>query len=154
VDVSNLYYTLQKKYSRKLDFRKLRKYVDDLGEVKYAIAYGSQMGNQAEVFLRYLHAAGYETKFKEPKTYHNEGDAHIRRKADWDVGITMDIVTRIEKIDMLVIGSSDGDMVPVVEWAMNQGVYVLVMGAKISGDLRKASTAATEIPESLLEEKK
>lgn len=154
VDVSNLYYCINKKYPRrKLDYRKYKRFVEDLGEIQQAIAYGAQMSNQADGFKYCLQQMGFTTKYKVPKVYGNESTG-ITRKADWDVGITMDIVNMIDRFDMVILGSGDGDMLPVVEWCMRKGVDVVVIATGISRDLRSNATQAIEIPESLLETKK
>jgi uncharacterized protein (TIGR00288 family) len=148
-DVSNLYHCISRKYpSRKLDYRKYIKFVKDLGDVSIAIAYGSQMAGQATGFILCLKQMGFQTKFKSPKVY---GGVAQTRKADWDVGIAMDIVTMIDRIDMVILGSADGDMLPVLEWAMSRGVEVVVIATGISKDLKDKATKAIEIPESLLE---
>ena len=152
VDVSNLYYCIHKKYKgRKLDYRKYLAFIKDLGDMQVAIAYGSQMNNQASAFVYCLKAIGFNTKFKSPKTYVNLGETGIRRKADWDVGIAIDIVKMIDRLDMVILGSGDGDMLPVVEWAMDKGVDVVVLASGISRDLKDKATKFIEIPESLLE---
>lgn len=152
-DVSNLYYCINKKYpNRKLDYRKYYKFIKDLGEVNVAIAYGAQLANQATGFIYVLKQIGFQTKFKTPKTYINEDiGLTVKRKADWDVGITMDIVQTIDRIDMIILGSGDGDMLAVVEWAISKGVDVVVIATGISKDLKEKATKFIEIPESLLE---
>ena len=151
VDVSNLYYCVNKKFGkRKLDYRKYMQFVEDLGQIQKAIAYGAQMSNQARGFILCLKEIGFETKYKTPKTYHGEG-TDIKRKADWDVGIAMDMVNMIDRFDMIVLGSGDGDMLPVVEWATRQGVDVVILACTISRDLKDHATTCIEIPESLLE---
>ena len=153
VDISNLYYCIGKKYpSRKLDYRKYLKFVKDLGEISVAVAYGAQISGQANGFIYCLKQIGFQTKFKTPKTYANKEDDYVlKRKADWDVGITMDIVNMIDRIDMIILGTGDGDMLPVVEWAMAKGVEVVVIATGISKDLKDKATKYIEIPESFLE---
>ncbi len=153
VDVSNLYYCVGKKFlKRKLDYRKYLHFVADIGEVVKAVAYGSQVGEEAKGFIYCLNETGFQTKFKAVKSYHEE--AGLRRKADWDVGIAIDIVRMIERFDMVILGTADGDLEPIVDWCMDQGVDVLVLACGISKDLKDRATSFIEIPESLLEEKK
>jgi len=153
VDVSNLYYCVGKKFpTRKLDYRKYLSFVKGLGDVSIAVAYGAQISGQANGFIYCLKSIGFQTKFKSPKSYKNpEDDFILKRKADWDVGITMDIVNMIDRIDMIILGTGDGDMLPVVEWAMAKGVEVVVIACGISKDLRDHATKTIEIPESFLE---
>jgi uncharacterized LabA/DUF88 family protein len=150
-DLSNLYYCVGHKFAaRKLDYRKYIKFVKDLGEITQAVAYGAQMHGQANGFIYCLERLGFKIKFKNPKSYQQESG--IKRKADWDVGITMDIVNMIDRLDLIILGTGDGDMVPVVEWARMKGVDVVVFAATISKDLKLAATKFIEIPESLLED--
>lgn len=154
-DVSNLYYCIGMKYpNRKLDYVAYRKYVEDLGIVKHCIAYGAQLDNEAAGFIHCLKEAGYSPKYKCPKTY--KTDDKIRRKADWDVGIAIDIVQLVldGQLDMVLLGSADGDLCPLVEWVQSfHKITVVVLACGISRDLRLLADKAIEIPESLLETK-
>ncbi|KKN32659.1 hypothetical protein LCGC14_0811510 [marine sediment metagenome] len=151
VDVSNIYYCVGKKYEyRKLDYRKYLDFIRDFGELTKVIAYGSQMSNEASGFIHCLEKIGFQTKFKAVKTYTQNQE--LRRKADWDVGITMDIVNMIDRFDMILLGTADGDLSPVVDWAIRRGVDVVILACGISRDLKELATEFIEIPESLLEE--
>lgn len=151
VDVSNIYYCIGKKYEyRKLDYRKYLDFVRDFGDLVKIIAYGSQMTNEAAGFIHCLQKVGFQTKFKGVKTF-TQGQEQ-KRKADWDVGITMDIVSMIDRFDMIILGTADGDLEPVVDWATRRGVDVVVLACGISRDLKDKATQYIEIPESLLEE--
>jgi uncharacterized LabA/DUF88 family protein len=152
VDVSNIYYCVGKKYEyRKLDYRKYLDFIRDFGELTKVIAYGSQLSNEAAGFIHCLEKTGFQTKFKTVKSF--SSDDTLKRKADWDVGIAMDIVSMIDRFDMIVLGSADGDLEPVVDWAIRRGVDVVVLACGISRDLKEQATKFIEIPESLLEEK-
>ena len=152
-DVSNLYYCIGKSFEgRRLDYGKYIASIRDLGDIQKLIAYGAQMGKEASAFIHCLKKLGFETKYKEPKVFRSGG--HVRRKADWDVGIAMDIVNAIEmkSVDMVVLGSADGDLAPCVDWARARGVDVLVVACGIARELKKSATAFIEIPESYLED--
>ena len=150
VDVSNIYYCVGKKYEyRKLDYQKYIDFIKDFGELVKVIAYGSQIHNEATGFIRCLAKMGFQTKFKAVKSYGK--DSEMVRKADWDVGIAMDIVSMIQRFDMIILGSADGDLTPVVDWAIRQGVDVVILACGISKDLKQLATQYIEIPESLLE---
>lgn len=152
IDVSNIYYCIGMKYSeRKLDYSAYYQYVAELGELAVAFAYGAQLENEASGFIHCLREAGYTPKYKVPKTYRSDGK--IKRKADWDVGIAMDIVQTVDRLDMVLLGSADGDLCPVVEWVQKRGIMVIVLACGISRELRNLADKAIEIPESLLEKK-
>jgi len=150
VDVSNIYYCIGKKYEfRKLDYRKYLEYVGGFGELTKVIAYGSQMTNEAAGFIHCLQKIGFQTKFKAVKIF--EPDLH--RKADWDVGIAMDIVSMVDRFDLIILGTADGDLEPLVDWVIRKGIDVVILACGISKDLKDRATQFIEIPESLLEEK-
>ena len=152
-DVSNLYYCIGKKFDkRKLDYREYLQYAKDLGDVQHAHAYGAQLNNEASGFIHCLRQIGFEPKYKSPKDYHNKDN--FKSKADWDVGIAIDIVRMIDRMDMIILGTADGDLTPVVEWAKEQGVDVIILACGISRELKDAATKFIEIPESMLETQK
>jgi len=149
-DVSNLYYCISKKYrGKKLDYRKYYEFVADIGEISQAIAYGAQIGNEAAGFIHALKAVGFQAKYKTPKQYNDEN--RTRRKADWDVGITIDVVNMAPRLDVIVLGSADGDLAPLVHWCRQKGIDVIIIACGISRELKDMSNEFIEIPESLLE---
>jgi uncharacterized LabA/DUF88 family protein len=152
VDLSNLYYcTTYRHNGRKVDYRKYLEYCREIGEVTHAHAYGSQVNDQARAFIRALEKIGFTPKYKEPKLI--KTSRGVIHKADWDVGMTIDVINIILGVglDMIVLGSADGDMHPLVSWLEARGVQVLVLASGISFELKNATPRCVEIPESLLE---
>lgn len=149
IDVSNLYYSISKRYNGKLDYSKLMKFLKDIGDVKRAIAYGAQIGNKASSFIYCLKGLGFETKYKKPKTYERENISY--RKADWDVGITIDVIDNINDFDIIILGTADGDLLPLVDWIKKQNKEVIIVACNISSRLKTVASRFIEIPESLLE---
>ena len=43
------------------------------------------------------------------------------QKGDWDVGIAMDIIKQMNKLDVVVLCSGDGDFVPLLEYLQMTG---------------------------------
>lgn len=148
VDVSNLYYCVGKKFpDRKISYTKLMKYVDDLGTVNKAIAYGADRGDQTNGFITVLKSVGFETKFKEPTLYANK----TKHKADWDVGIAVDMIHMKDRFDTVILSTADGDLEPAVVYLQNAGINVIIVACGISKLLKAAATKFVEIPESMLE---
>jgi uncharacterized LabA/DUF88 family protein len=58
------------------------------------------------------------------------------KKADWDVGITIDAVKIAQSVDTIVLASGDGDFLQLVEYLKNQGKRVEVMAFGRSSSLR------------------
>jgi len=150
VDVSNLYYCIGLKYKgRKLDYNAYLTFIKDLGEVVQAIAYGAQIDNEAAAFIYCLQEIGFQPKYKTPKVYSSKDK--IKKKADWDVGIAIDIVNMVDRLDLIVLGTADGNLEPAVTWAMQRGVDVIILASGISRELKDSATRYIEIPVSLLE---
>ena len=49
------------------------------------------------------------------------------KKADWDVGIAVDMIRFAELLDVVIIVSGDGDYIDVVEYLQNRGRLVEAM---------------------------
>jgi uncharacterized LabA/DUF88 family protein len=154
IDVSNLYYSVLSKFGkRKLDYKKFLDYVKDLGDVVVANAYGAQMNAEAKPFISCLRQIGYLPRYKQLKVFTNAGQAP-KYKANWDVGIVVDIIKALPNLDIVILGSADGDFQPLVDLVMGQGKSVIVIACNISRDLRDTCSQAIEIPESLIEDAK
>jgi uncharacterized LabA/DUF88 family protein len=54
----------------------------------------------------------------------------------------------------VILGSSDPDLLPVVEYIKSKGVGVIILAAGIHRDLKKACNSFVEISEDMLEEVK
>lgn len=150
VDVSNLYYSIKKRYGdKKVDYRKLQDYCRKRGWVYRAVCYASEMNGKASEFFICLKAMNYEVKLKEVKQYKDNGQ--IVQKANCDIDIVVDIIRFAEHYDELILVSSDGDMIPVVKYCQERGIRVHVLSCAINGDLRVACDSWVEIGPSLLE---
>jgi uncharacterized LabA/DUF88 family protein len=149
-DVSNLYHCAKKRFrNKKLNYQKYLKFVEDLGTIDTAIAYGAQVKNEARNFIHSLQSFGYTTKYKKPKVFRN--GKLTERKADWDIGIVVDIIKKLDDLDLIIIGSADGDFVPFVEYLLEQGKQVVIFACNISSDFASTKAVIIEIPETLME---
>jgi uncharacterized LabA/DUF88 family protein len=149
IDLSNLYYCTLNRFGRKPDYKAYLQFVKDLGDVTHAFAYGSQIGNQAQQFIYAMNQIGYVTRYKQAKAV---GATH---KANWDVGIVMEVVQVVLGVglDVVVLGTADGDMAPLVDWCQKRGIPVVILASGISHELRDIAHKTIEMPESLLETK-
>ena len=135
VDVQNLYYTARNVYNARVNFNSvLKDAVGDRPLVK-AIAYGIKAGMpEEETFFDALKKAGFEVKLKELQSFY--GGA---KKGDWDVGIVMDIIKLLPKLDVVVLASGDGDYIPLLEYLQIMGVRVELVsfGKSTSSKMRE-----------------
>lgn len=145
VDVSDIYYKVNRKFDAKLDYQA---YIDIFdAPIFRAFAYCSQ---KAPSFLTCLRSVGFEPKYKQPKII-RVNDREIKR-CDWGVGITIDIVYLINKLDTIVLGTSNPDYIPLIQWCRDQGKKVIIFACCVPISLRNVANEVIEITEDFLEE--
>jgi len=149
VDISDLYAQVRRVYKqRRLDYEKYYSFVEDLGTMQCAIAYGCHRHTEADGFRHALEKIGFTTKFQRIRADPtNPGPV----RADWDVALSLDVADRIGNIDMLILGSSCKTLIPLVKWCRSRGVVVIVLACSIGKKMERAADRVIEIPESLLE---
>jgi len=105
VDVQNIYYTCRQAYKASFDYNKFWAEITKGREVISAIAYATDRGDEKQAqFQNILRAIGFTVKLK-PMLNRHDGTA----KADWDVGIALDVFEAAEHCDTVVLASGDGD---------------------------------------------
>lgn len=150
VDISNIFYCVGKKFTgRKVNYEAYLALVRAQGEILRSLAYGAQREKEAQGFITCLKHLGFETRYKAPKIF-TIGDKQIRR-IDWGVGITLDVVRMLDKVDMVVLGSADPEFVPLVEFVQERGVPCVIVACGINKDLKAVAQQYIEITEEQLE---
>jgi len=105
VDVQNIYYTCRQAYQASFDYNKFWAEVTSGREVVSAVAYATDRGDAKQVqFQNILRAIGFTVKLK-PMLNRHDGTA----KADWDVGIALDVFEAAQHCDRVILASGDGD---------------------------------------------
>ncbi|MBU1970326.1 NYN domain-containing protein [Patescibacteria group bacterium] len=145
VDVQNMYYSAKNLYGAKVDFAKVLKEGVSGRKLVRAFAYviKADVGAEKE-FHEALSLQGFEVRIKELQVFF--GGA---KKGDWDVGLCMDTVRMMPKIDVMVLVSGDGDYVDLIEYARSQGVRteVVAFDKTASGKLVEMVDAFTNMGE-------
>jgi len=101
-----------------------------------AVAYVVRTESKDEQpFFEALYNLGIETREKDLQIF-NTG----MKKADWDVGLTVDAIRLAPSLDAIVIVSGDGDYLPLVEYLKSMGkqVEVAAFGETSSSRLKEA----------------
>lgn len=75
------------------------------------------------------------------------------RKADWDVGLAIDVVRTIDRLDAVVLGTADGDLAPLVQWTKDQGCKCIIYACNVAKELRDIADLVIEINRDVLETK-
>ena len=105
VDVQNIYYTCRQAYQANFDYNKFWSEVTNNREVLSAFAYATDRGDEKQIqFQNILRAIGFSVKLK-PMLQRLDGTA----KADWDVGIALDVYEAAQSCDTVILASGDGD---------------------------------------------
>lgn len=105
VDVQNIFYTCRQAWQANFDYNKFWAAVTKDREVVSAFAYATDRGDEKQAqFQNILRAIGFTVKLK-PMLKRIDGTA----KADWDVGIALDVYEAAESCDTVVLASGDGD---------------------------------------------
>jgi uncharacterized LabA/DUF88 family protein len=84
---------------------------------------------------------------KKPRTF-DDGTV----KADWDVGMTVEMLSARDRLDVVILGSGDGDFLPVVTALQGSGVRVEVaaFAERAAVDLKRAADVFVAIDSALL----
>lgn len=146
LDVQNLYHSAKNLYDSRVNFREVLKSAVAGRELVRAVAYviRTETGEE-KPFLEALVKMGIETKLKDLQVF-----AGGAKKADWDVGLTIDAVCLAETfINTIVLVSGDGDFVPLVEYLKAKGIQVEVaaFGRSTSQRLKDSTDDFTDLGE-------
>lgn len=153
VNVSNQFYTVNNTFrGGKIDYQKyLARAVNDNEQLYRAFAYGVQMEREASGFIACLNSFGFETNYKTARII--EGKPSIRQ-TDRNMDMAMDVIRCLDKLDVVVIGSNDPNLIPLVKFIRERGKKVIILSCCIGRELREAANQCIEIKDDLLEEKK
>ena len=127
VDVQNIYYTTRQAFDRQFNYRMFWDTVTDGRDVVIANAYAIEPNNgKQKGFQQILKDLGFSVKLK-PYIQRKDGSA----KADWDVGIALDMVEYAEQVDNVILASGDGDFDLAVDRVLSKyGTRTEVYGVK------------------------
>lgn len=112
IDVQNLYYSAKNLHGKKVNFGNIVKEAVAGRKLIRAIAYVvSTESKDEQPFFDALYGLGIETREKDLQIFYSGS-----KKADWDVGLTVDAIRLAPSLDAVVLVSGDGDYIPLVEY--------------------------------------
>lgn len=138
IDVQNLYHSAKNLYNSRVNFDEVVKTALSGRRLVRTIGYviKTETGEES-AFFDALTKMGIETKMKDLQIFPGG-----MKKGDWDVGIAVDAIRLSETtIDALVLGTGDGDFVPLVEYLIGRGrqVEIIAFGRSTSAKLKEAA---------------
>lgn len=123
IDTQNLYHSAKANYRANVNYEELMRVAVNGRRLVRAFAYVIKSDETSEgKFFDALEDIGIETRMKDLQIFHTGA-----KKADWDVGIAVDMIRLTEKVDVVVLGSGDGDFLEVVRYCQSRGVRVEMM---------------------------
>jgi uncharacterized LabA/DUF88 family protein len=145
-DVQNMYHSAKNIHRGRVNFGELLKIAVADRELVRALAYVVKGGETEEeqAFFEALKKAGFELKMKDIQVFSSGA-----KKADWDVGLAVDVIAMSRQLDVIVIISGDGDFVPLVEYLQHLGgiVEVVSFGRSTSLRLKEACNNFVDLDE-------
>lgn len=126
IDTQNLYHSARTLFNSNVNYKALVEGAVGNRKLVRAFAYviKSEAGDESK-FFEALTDLGIETRVKDLQVFYSG-----EKKADWDVGIAMDIVRLSEKIDSVVLVSGDGDFLEVLRYVKSRGIRAELMAFK------------------------
>ena len=123
MDVQNLYHSAKNLYESRVNFDAVLEDVVEDRTLIRAIAYviSTESGDENAFFGALLNM-GIETKSKDLQVF-----SDTTKKADWDVGLSVDMLSLAPKLDVVVLVSGDGDFVPALDYVKKYGCQVEVV---------------------------
>ncbi|TAH34536.1 MAG: NYN domain-containing protein [Planctomycetota bacterium] len=114
VDVQNMYHSAKKTYGRNLSYAKMLRHCVRNRRLIRSIAYVIEREGIDQVsFLDHLRYCGFEVRRREVIER-----ADGSRKAEWELGIAMDMLRIAEKVDVIIVVSGNGvfaDVAPILQ---------------------------------------
>ena len=147
VDVQNIFYAA-KQFNARLDFEKLLNVVVGKRRLIRAMAYVVQSPEVDQTgFISMLQQKGYEVRQKDLRL-RSDGSA----KGDWDMGMAIDIMELVDRLDVVVLVTGDGDFVSLLNLVKTIGPRVEVVSFlhNTARDLVQSADLHTPIEETLL----
>ena len=144
-DSQNLYHSARSMYSRNIDYAALLEEAVADRRLTRAIAYVIRADSaDEESFFEALVDIGFETRIKDIRTF-----ADGSKKADWDVGMSLDAVTLANHVDTIVLCTGDGDFARLCSHLNHEGVRVEVLcfAESTADELRERAHEFTDMSE-------
>lgn len=137
IDVQNLYHSAKNLYGARVNFREvLKSSVANRNLIRvFAYVVRTKTGEE-KPFFEALTKLGIETRVRDLQEFYGG-----LKKADWDVGITVDAIRIAPSIDTVVLVSGDGDFFQLVEYLKNQGKRVEIVAFSHSASLKLKEAA-------------
>jgi uncharacterized LabA/DUF88 family protein len=148
VDSQNLYYSARMGFAAKVNYEKLLRLITENRKLVKAFAYIVQPPDgDVKPFATSLERIGYLVKTKDVRT-RSDGSA----KANWDMGMALDILGMLDHVDTIVLASGDGDFAALVEFikTRNKRVEIFAFPDNTAYDLKEKADKFVPLGENVI----
>lgn len=132
VDTQNLYHSARDYYEKNVNFESLLKYAVSGRQLVRATAYVVEREGDTSAwpFIYKLSTIGYRVRRMNLTLKETTDEGKPIYEGNWDMGIAADMVRLMHTLDVVVLGSGDGDFVDIIEVLMERGIRVEVIAFK------------------------
>ena len=138
MDVQNMYHSAKNIYKARANFKEILKAAVAGRQLIRAAAYVIKTeGGEEQPFFEALSKMGIELKVKDLQIFPGG-----MKKADWDVGMTIDAIRFADLVvDAIILVTGDGDFIPLVEYIKGRGrqAEVAAFGKSTSAKLKEVA---------------
>ncbi|ADV67715.1 NYN domain-containing protein [Deinococcus maricopensis] len=129
IDTQNLYHSARDLYERTVNFERLLQYATEGRELVRAVSYVVEREGEgtARPFIYKLSTIGYKVRRMTLQLHHTNEQGKAIWEGNWDMGIVADMTRLLDHLDVIVLGSGDGDFTDMVEVFQERGVRVEVI---------------------------
>lgn len=143
IDTQNMYHSAKHLFGARVNFPAVVAAAVGDRRVIRALAYvAKSKTGEEQAFFEALTQNGIELKMKDVQEF-----ASGQKKADWDVGMTVDAMTIASKVDVVILVTGDGDFVPLIEHLQNSGLLceVVAFEASTNAKLKEVSSSFLDL---------
>ena len=129
IDTQNLYHSARDLLERTVNFETLLNVAVDGRELLHAISYTVERENEATArpFIYMLSPLGFKVRRMNLHLHHVTDGGKPIYEGNWDMGIVADMIRMMDSMDIIVLGSGDGDFTDIVEVLQERGKRVEVI---------------------------
>lgn len=132
VDTQNLYHSARDYYGQNVNFESLMRHAVSGRQLVRATAYVVEREGDTSAwpFIYKLSTIGFRVRRMNLTLKETTDEGKPIYEGNWDMGIAADMVRLMHTLDVVVLGSGDGDFVDIVEVLMERGIRVEVIAFK------------------------
>ncbi len=139
IDTQNMYHSAKHLFDARVSFSAVVEAAAEGRRILRAIAYvAKSKTGEEQAFFDALVQSGIELKIKDVQEF-----ASGAKKADWDVGMTVDAIAISDRVDAVALVTGDGDFVPLVEYLQSHGLLAEVVAFSESTNARLKEIASS-----------